>query len=263
MSPFERVIRRVDRFQQTHAPLAVAFALIKKFGDDRAGSLAALIAYYACLAVFPLLLLLTTILGFAMDRNSALRRSVLDSALRDFPIVGQQLGEAIQPLQGNALALTVGAGLHRLGLPRVHPGQPAGHGRGVERPRCRPAAVRACACSGASPCSACSASAWWPRLSSPPSRPSAAAGWGGLAGLAVTVGAERRPVRDGLPGSDPSQGADPGPSAGRGPGRDRLVACSRSWAPTWSVTSSATPPRSTGTSPRCWASSPGCSSAPS
>ncbi len=108
MNPFERVIRRIDRYQQTHLPLAVIFALIKKFGDDRAGSLAALIAYYAFLAVFPLLLLLTTILGFAMDRNSALRRSVLASALRDFPIVGQQLGEAIRPLQGNAFALTVG-----------------------------------------------------------------------------------------------------------------------------------------------------------
>ncbi len=108
MNPFERVIRRIDRYQQTHLPLAVIFALIKKFGDDRAGSLAALIAYYAFLAVFPLLLLLTTILGFAMDRNSALQRSVLDSALRDFPIVGQQLGEAIRPLQGNAFALTIG-----------------------------------------------------------------------------------------------------------------------------------------------------------
>ncbi|MEA2843557.1 MAG: hypothetical protein QOJ69_1228 [Actinomycetota bacterium] len=108
MNPFERVVRRIDRYQQTHVPLAIAFALIKKFGDDRAGSLAALIAYYAFLAVFPLLLLLTTILGFAMDRNSGLRRSVLDSALRDFPIVGQQLGQVIHPLQGNAFALTVG-----------------------------------------------------------------------------------------------------------------------------------------------------------
>ncbi len=108
MNPFERTIRRIDRFQQAHAPLAMAFGLIKKFGDDRAGTLAALLAYYAFLAVFPLLLLLTTILGFAMDRNSALQRSVLDSALRDFPIIGQQIEQAIQPLKGNAFALTVG-----------------------------------------------------------------------------------------------------------------------------------------------------------
>jgi YihY family inner membrane protein len=108
VNPIERVVRRVDGFQQTHRPLAIAFGVVKKFGDDRAGSLAALIAYYGFLAIFPLMLLLTTVLGFAMERNSELKRLVLRSALRDFPIVGQQLGEAIHPLQGNALALAVG-----------------------------------------------------------------------------------------------------------------------------------------------------------
>lgn len=108
MNPVERVVRKIDRFQQTHRPLAIGFGVIKKFGDDRAGSLAALIAYYGFLAVFPLLLLLTTILGFAMDRNSALRDAVLRSALRDFPIVGEQLGNAINPLQGSGIALAVG-----------------------------------------------------------------------------------------------------------------------------------------------------------
>jgi len=108
VNPVERVVRRVDRFQQAHRPLAIGFGVIKKFGDDRAGSLAALIAYYGFLAVFPLLLLLTTVLGFAMDRNSDLRDSVLRSALADFPIVGEQLGNAINPLQGSGLALAVG-----------------------------------------------------------------------------------------------------------------------------------------------------------
>lgn len=108
MNPIERVVRRVDGFQQTHRPLAIGFGVVKKFGDDRAGALAALIAYYAFLAIFPLLLLLTTVLGFAMERNSELKRSVLRSALRDFPIVGQQLGQAIHPLQGNGLALAGG-----------------------------------------------------------------------------------------------------------------------------------------------------------
>lgn len=108
VNPVERVVRRVDRFQQAHKPLAVAFGVIKKFGDDRASSLAALIAYYGFLAVFPLLLLLTTILGFAMDRNTELRDAVLRSALRDFPIVGEQLGNSLHPLEGNTVALTVG-----------------------------------------------------------------------------------------------------------------------------------------------------------
>jgi YihY family inner membrane protein len=124
VNPFERVVRRVDAFQQAHRPLAFAFGVIKKFGDDRAGSLAALIAYYGFLAIFPLLLLLTTVLGFFMDQNSAIRRSVLESALRDFPIVGEQLGEAIHPFRGNTLAATIGlVGLIWGSLGVAHAGQ--------------------------------------------------------------------------------------------------------------------------------------------
>ena len=49
MNPVERGIRRVDAFQQGRPPLAFLVAVIKKFGDDSAGSLAALIAYYGFL----------------------------------------------------------------------------------------------------------------------------------------------------------------------------------------------------------------------
>jgi hypothetical protein len=42
----ERAIRRVDAFQQSKVPLALVFGVIKKFGDDAAGSLAALLTYY-------------------------------------------------------------------------------------------------------------------------------------------------------------------------------------------------------------------------
>src|SRR5436309_1853974 len=42
MNPAERVVRRVDAFQQRHRVTGFAFGVVKKFGDDRAGSLAAL-----------------------------------------------------------------------------------------------------------------------------------------------------------------------------------------------------------------------------
>ena len=61
MNPFERGVRSVDVFQQRTFPLNFAFAVVKKFGDDSAGSLAALIAYYGFLALFPLLLVLITV----------------------------------------------------------------------------------------------------------------------------------------------------------------------------------------------------------
>jgi YihY family inner membrane protein len=108
VNPVERLVRRIDAFQQRHRPLAFVFAVVKKYGDDRGSTLAALLAYYGFLAVFPLLLLLTTLLGYVLSLNPRLEQSLLDSALVEFPIIGSQLGEAIRPLRGSGLGLIVG-----------------------------------------------------------------------------------------------------------------------------------------------------------
>ncbi len=39
------LVKRFDRFQRRHVTLAVPIAVVRKFGDDQAGNLAALIAY--------------------------------------------------------------------------------------------------------------------------------------------------------------------------------------------------------------------------
>jgi YihY family inner membrane protein len=101
-------VRRIDRFQQSHRPLAFAFGVIKKFGDDRASTLGALLAYYGFLAVFPLLLLFVTILGFVLGHHPRLEQALLRTALVDFPIVGGQLGQNIHPLRGSGAGLVVG-----------------------------------------------------------------------------------------------------------------------------------------------------------
>jgi hypothetical protein len=59
MNPVERVARGFDRWQQRHAVVGFPVAVVKKFGEDQAGNLVSLLAYYAFVAVFPLLLLLT------------------------------------------------------------------------------------------------------------------------------------------------------------------------------------------------------------
>jgi uncharacterized BrkB/YihY/UPF0761 family membrane protein len=46
----------------------------KKFGDDQAGNLAALIAYSALVAIFPLLLLLVTLLDIVLKNNPELKQ---------------------------------------------------------------------------------------------------------------------------------------------------------------------------------------------
>ena len=43
MPDIQRIVSRIDGFQQRHRPLGFAFAVVKKFGDDRGGNLAALL----------------------------------------------------------------------------------------------------------------------------------------------------------------------------------------------------------------------------
>jgi uncharacterized BrkB/YihY/UPF0761 family membrane protein len=84
-------LRRVDHGLRGRSWTAIPIAVVKKFGDDSAGSMAALIAYYGFAAIFPLLLVFSTALGYVMRGNVALERRLLDSALVDFPIIGPQL----------------------------------------------------------------------------------------------------------------------------------------------------------------------------
>ena len=108
LNPIEFALRHVDRFQQRHGVLGFPYAVLQKFGNDRGGARAALIAYYGLFAVFPLLLLFTTAVGFAVSGNPALRARLIDSAVANFPVVGAQLKEGTHPLHGSGVALAVG-----------------------------------------------------------------------------------------------------------------------------------------------------------
>jgi YihY family inner membrane protein len=83
--------------------------VFQKFGNDQATSRAALIAYYGLFALFPLLLLFTTILGYVLHSNDALREDLVNSALGNFPILGTQLQSETHTLRGSGAALVIGA----------------------------------------------------------------------------------------------------------------------------------------------------------
>jgi membrane protein len=99
-------VRALDRHQQQSRRLAIPFAVLKKFGDDQAGSLAALVAYYAFFSIFPLLLVFVTVLGFVLQGDPHAQHSVQNSVLGQFPIIGDQLKG--HSLHGHTLALIIG-----------------------------------------------------------------------------------------------------------------------------------------------------------
>jgi membrane protein len=110
-------LKAFDRLQRRHRPLALPMAVVKKFGDDQGGNLAALIAYYGFFSLFPLLLVFVTGLGFVLDGNPDAQQKVVDSALKDIPIVGEQIRAGTLTGSGVGLAIgLVGAILSGLGV---------------------------------------------------------------------------------------------------------------------------------------------------
>jgi YihY family inner membrane protein len=106
------LLREVDRRQQRHPRIAFIAAVIKKFSDDQSGQLAALIAYYAFVSIFPLLLVLVTALGFVLQGDPGEQQRILNGALGRFPILRDQL--KLHSLSGSGLALAVGIAISLL-----------------------------------------------------------------------------------------------------------------------------------------------------
>ena len=102
----KKLILRIDGFQQRQRLTAYVFGVVKKYGDDGCGSLAALIAYYGFLSIFPLLLILFTLLGLIFGHDAALQQRVIHSALAQFPVVGKQLARpgGISSLKSTSVA---------------------------------------------------------------------------------------------------------------------------------------------------------------
>ncbi|MBA3248892.1 MAG: YihY/virulence factor BrkB family protein, partial [Geodermatophilaceae bacterium] len=97
------VTERIDGFQQRHRWLGFPLAVIYKFYDDQGAYLAALITYYGFLSIVPLLLLATSTLGFLLQGDPAREQQLLDTALRQFPVIGTEL-DGPTGLSGSGIA---------------------------------------------------------------------------------------------------------------------------------------------------------------
>jgi membrane protein len=105
------LLRKLDAFQKRYAAIGFPFAVVKKFGDDQAGNLAAVIAYYGFFSLFPLLLVLVTVLGMVLRNNPDLQTRILDSALANFPVIGTEISRNVHALGGSGVTLAVGIAL--------------------------------------------------------------------------------------------------------------------------------------------------------
>lgn len=103
-----KLLAALDRAQKRRPVLAVPAAVVKKYGEDGGGRLAATVAYYGFFSVFPALLALVAITGFVLADQPDLRADVVDTAIGQFPVIGNDIAD--ESFGGSPLAVVVGVG---------------------------------------------------------------------------------------------------------------------------------------------------------
>lgn len=79
------IAKKLDAAQKATKPTSVAVATFKKFSEDKSTGLAAMIAFWAFFSIFPLLMVLVTILGFVLPASA--KNNVLTHVAAMFPLL--------------------------------------------------------------------------------------------------------------------------------------------------------------------------------
>jgi YihY family inner membrane protein len=108
MNIIQKTIHTFDKKQQQHAWLGFPYAVVKKYGEDQAGYQSALLTYYGFLSLFPILLVLTTIVSLTTGHAQGLQTTIINSITNYFPKLGSQLSTHVHSLHKSGIALIVG-----------------------------------------------------------------------------------------------------------------------------------------------------------
>ena len=109
--------------------LAFPYAVFKKFGEDPSGNLAVLITYYAFFSIFPLLLALSSVLGFVLHGHPSWASKIENARdVANFPLI-----KGPPPKHGSVIVVVVGVAARALQRPRRREGGTARLGHGLLR----------------------------------------------------------------------------------------------------------------------------------
>ncbi len=100
-------VSRIDGFQRRHSVVGYPLAVLYKFFEDQGVYLAVIITYYGLLSLVPLLLLLSTVLGFVLRGNPGAQEAIVNSAVSQLPVIGQEIGNP-GTLGGGGFGLLIG-----------------------------------------------------------------------------------------------------------------------------------------------------------
>jgi YihY family inner membrane protein len=103
MKIINQAVSKLDAVQRRHLATAFLVAVQKKYGNDQAGNLQVQLTYSMFVTVFPLLLLLVTILGIILADHPEAQARVLHSVAAEFPVIGEQLTHNVQALKRDSM----------------------------------------------------------------------------------------------------------------------------------------------------------------
>jgi YihY family inner membrane protein len=103
----DKLIKWFDNFQHKHSAIGFPVAVLKKYGDDEAGNQVALITYFGFVSLFPLLLILFSILNTISRTNKGFEERVINAVLQYFPGSADQIANNIHGYQKTGFSLIV------------------------------------------------------------------------------------------------------------------------------------------------------------
>lgn len=107
-NPLDKAAKHINNWQQQYAAPAIAVATLKKYGDDHGNNYAAIITFYSFLALFPLLLVMLTVLEIVLSSHTSLRDTILNSTLANVPVLSDELRRNVSALSGTGFRIAVG-----------------------------------------------------------------------------------------------------------------------------------------------------------
>lgn len=108
MKLIDSILKKTDGIQQKSKVIGFTHAVIKKYSEDDAGYQAALITYYGFLSLFPLLLVMVSLLDKFAQGNDAFRAKVIEGLGGYLPLIGPQLEQNIHVSDKSGIALFIG-----------------------------------------------------------------------------------------------------------------------------------------------------------
>ena len=119
MNIAEKALRRADKAQQNLGPTAFLFGVVKKLGDDNGGVLVANLTYTAFVTIFPLLLILVTVLVNVAASDPSLQSALINGATSQFPSFGHQLQHIHALRRSTVASLIIGLLVLAWGVTRL------------------------------------------------------------------------------------------------------------------------------------------------